>query len=941
MTDPRRGRRAPRSLRSRLAPMLLPLLPLLLGSPAAEANPTAWYIIDGSTFSELIEEDRSVETVPVDVTASAWDGPLFEPDDPHGMWVYADRTGRVRTFVRTGFSQNLPHSRWGRAALVWTGTFVRDSSPVTFTINPSRLHVFSQTPGPFQLVDHEGNSRWTYGKLRFEVWLCTSGYTRCPLIFRYKAKMEGILPELYVDYNEAIGIKALTLGLDQHPFVEGVDEEPTWYEQCFTLSGETTCVKLQTGLTLANAASYEEEIDLDQYGIPIGGTYTIGYDMYVEAGAEDIAEQYAEVILGDPLDAGMGGLSLGTSHVLANDARPQMCTAASDPTRFVVDGASVADTRTGLVWQRCAAGTSLDDNGTPQNHSDDYCVATPAAAMDWQAALASSAGDTTAGHDDWRLPNVKELETLALETCAYPALDQTAFPPMGGASRTYWSATPAADHGQAWIVDFATGDFMPRDRALSAHARFVRQAAGEGSRPATGVSVGDAEAPEGDSGTSPLVFPLRIAPAPLLPMTVEYSIAPLSATEGQDFSGVGGVVAIPAGATSAAIEVPVAGDLETEGNEVLFVTLDAVSGDGWIARGRATGVIVDDEPRPRAADAVAAENSGSLEFVVRLAEPAEAPLTFDYATAAGTAAAGVDFTALTGSAIVNIGEDRVSIPIPIVDDAAWENDETLSLELSGPGFGAGTLVTGTILDDDLPQSYQALNDTGVDYCADAASALLACPQPGFPNQDGENGRDLSDPDDTDGINGFSFTKLDAAGMPLADQSAPYAIEPWSCVRDEVTGLTWEVKSDTPGDLRHYDWTYTWRDSDGVNDGGDAGTANGGVCANGSDCDTEAYAAAVNAAGLCGFSDWRAPSIDEIYTLARTATPAAEAIRGLDSDYFPHNYSTSGTGLDGYSYWTSTPFAADPDWAWNIKFRSPDPQLNFGPKSAPIRVRLVR
>ena len=52
--------------------------------------------------------------------------------------------------------------------------------------------------------------------------------------------------------------------------------------------------------------------------------------------------------------------------------------------------------------------------------------------------------------------------------------------------------------------------------------------------------------------------------------------------------------------------------------------------------------------------------------------------------------------------------------------------------------------------------------------------------------------------------GFDFTKLDANGNAL-----PASATSWDCVRDNVTGLIWEVK--TTSGLRSWSNTYTWYD----------------------------------------------------------------------------------------------------------------------------------
>ena len=73
------------------------------------------------------------------------------------------------------------------------------------------------------------------------------------------------------------------------------------------------------------------------------------------------------------------------------------------------------------------------------------------------------------------------------------------------------------------------------------------------------------------------------------------------------------------------------------------------------------------------------------------------------------------------------------------------------------------------------------------------------------------------------INPPSYTKLDAQGNDLPDSAAS-----WVMVRDNVTGLIWEVKQNKD-DMPDYsnphdaDNKYTWYDSDPKTNGGHAGT----------------------------------------------------------------------------------------------------------------------
>ncbi|MBP8283259.1 MAG: hypothetical protein KAX46_05010, partial [Chromatiaceae bacterium] len=101
-----------------------------------------------------------------------------------------------------------------------------------------------------------------------------------------------------------------------------------------------------------------------------------------------------------------------------------------------------------------------------------------------------------------------------------------------------------------------------------------------------------------------------------------------------------------------------------------------------------------------------------------------------------------------------------------------------------------------------------LNDTGLDWCANASQNNLACPVSGFPGQDAESGRDVTHHDDSDGQAGFSFTKIANSGNALPAAAAlGSGANDWACTRDNVTGLTWEVKTNDGG-LRDQDWTYS-------------------------------------------------------------------------------------------------------------------------------------
>lgn len=131
-----------------------------------------------------------------------------------------------------------------------------------------------------------------------------------------------------------------------------------------------------------------------------------------------------------------------------------------------------------------------------------------------------------------------------------------------------------------------------------------------------------------------------------------------------------------------------------------------------------------------------------------------------------------------------------------------------------------------------------------------------------------------------------------------------------CIRDSVTGLTWEIKSDEPG-LRDWRNTYSWYSPNESHRELDyRGLKDGGQCI-GSECDTWDYVRAVNATKLCGFSDWRLPSKDEFFSisdLTRAHSPPT-----ANTKAFPYMQAAEYWSAHDYS------FQYDSSWAWNFQY----------------------
>ncbi len=112
------------------------------------------------------------------------------------------------------------------------------------------------------------------------------------------------------------------------------------------------------------------------------------------------------------------------------------------------------------------------------------------------------------------------------------------------------------------------------------------------------------------------------------------------------------------------------------------------------------------KPAVSVAGVSAAEgNTGTqpLSFTVTLAHPYPLRVSVAYATSNGTATAGPDYTATTGTLVFAPGETSKQLGVPVVGDTAVEPDETFTLTLSNPVNGTlGTATaTGTIANDDV------------------------------------------------------------------------------------------------------------------------------------------------------------------------------------------------------------------------------------------------
>ena len=131
----------------------------------------------------------------------------------------------------------------------------------------------------------------------------------------------------------------------------------------------------------------------------------------------------------------------------------------------------------------------------------------------------------------------------------------------------------------------------------------------------------------------------------------------------------------------------------------------AVCASGGRALSNASSATIGSPVRIRVADGKAREGRDeSLDFAVTLNRAAEHEVSVDYATRDGTATAGADYTAASGTLVFAAGETAKTVSVAILDDAVDEGKETFRLRLSNPQGaylrGIHREAKGTIRNDD-------------------------------------------------------------------------------------------------------------------------------------------------------------------------------------------------------------------------------------------------
>ena len=470
-----------------------------------------------------------------------------------------------------------------------------------------------------------------------------------------------------------------------------------------------------------------------------------------------------------------------------------------------------------------------------------------------------------------------------------------------------------------------------------------------------GLSKSVATIKEGQSGSISAVVEVKASRTLDSDVTLKYRTEDGSAVAGNDYISKSGEIIISKGASKSSFEIGVIPNTIYQDNRSFKVIIESVTGNAKITNGVMLSniTIEDDDPMPKISfitdESKVLENIGDVEVKVSMdrlsAFPVSVNVTFD-----GLAEEGIDFSAESKTITIEPMTLNGSLVLDIISDELVEGTEDIKIAMQGFNGAeqGGVGETAVLISGDLK-----LPDTGAITYFNNGSYGQAASDVSHPYQDAEYGLDTDSKYTGNGHAGSVYQKIDSAGNPMAANVTNH-----SCVYDNHTGLTWEVKrqvnelpaleNDNMDAIRAYSRTnwgskrnrYLWRNLDGKTNGGSSGGINpvdlktltvSENCAFPDNqsalyipvaqtgCVSDKYQELVNKAAVCGFIDWRLPSVLELQSIIRYEN----GMTHLDGQYFKdENYQDMGT----MKYLTNTPAVDNEASVWCVDANTKQTEL---------------
>ena len=226
--------------------------------------------------------------------------------------------------------------------------------------------------------------------------------------------------------------------------------------------------------------------------------------------------------------------------------------------------------------------------------------------------------------------------------------------------------------------------------------------------PNPSLTIGDVQIVEGNSGTTAAVFTVSLSPSAGAPVTRELRHRERHGAGRERLHAKSGTLTFATGVTTATLGVSIAGDQLNEGNETFLVNLSGASGGGaTIADGQGQATILNDDPVPSLSIGNCGVNEGDpgttpCTFTLTLSAASGQETSVDYQTVDGTAKAGLDYQASSGTLGFAAGTTSRTVSMNVIGDTRDEPNETFLVNLLNPSNVdlADPQGLGAITDDD-------------------------------------------------------------------------------------------------------------------------------------------------------------------------------------------------------------------------------------------------
>ncbi|OJF10172.1 Calx-beta domain-containing protein [Couchioplanes caeruleus] len=224
---------------------------------------------------------------------------------------------------------------------------------------------------------------------------------------------------------------------------------------------------------------------------------------------------------------------------------------------------------------------------------------------------------------------------------------------------------------------------------------------------------------EGSSGKKTQTYTVKLGKASGQEITVDYSTAAGTATDGQDFTAANGSLTFAPGETTKTFTVDIMGDTMYEGASETF-DIDLASTEADVTAFPATITITEDDAQPTftvgAVNMQEGDTGSVAVFPITLSNPADTNVEFDVAvvgggsaTDTGIAAGALDYITPQLLAVVPAGQTKGSLSVVVNGDDVYESNETVSFSLTPTSAVQNTLnldpknaVLSLLNDDDAP-----------------------------------------------------------------------------------------------------------------------------------------------------------------------------------------------------------------------------------------------